>query len=393
LETTGGAGKKIDYRGLFLLCAGHMMTDMNTSALPAILPFLKEALGLSYAMAGTIVLFSNVTGSVIQPVFGYLADRRSLHWFLPAGLGSAALGMALLGWAGGYGQVLMLVIFSGLGVAIYHPEGWRIANYFAGDKKATGMSIFGVGGNLGFAFGPLLSVFFVKYFGLKGTSFLLLPGAAMAAIFLATRFWRVHPVVPAKGAAKEGGLPLRRIIYPMSLLLGMVIIRSWTHIGVMTFIPFYFINHMKGDPVQAGTFLFVFLAAGTLGTVVGGPLADRFGHKRIVLFSLGFTCPLLVFFLLSSGVLAYIFFTLAGFVLIFSFSVSMVMGQSFMPRNVGMASGLILGLAFGMGGVGAALLGAFADRFGVPLTLWLIAFLPLGAFACGALIPYPLKEE
>jgi FSR family fosmidomycin resistance protein-like MFS transporter len=161
---------------------------------------------------------------------------------------------------------------------------------------------------------------------------------------------------------------------------------------MMTFIPFFYISYMKGDPMLAGNLLFAFLAAGVVGTFIGGPLADRFGHKRTILFSLGTSCPLFVLFLLSSGVWAFILITLAGLILIFSFSVSMAMGQSFMPRNVGLASGLILGLSFGMGGLGAAVLGLFADRWGVPTTLWIIAFLPLGAFLLGALIPYPLKK-
>ena len=161
-----GSGEMVDYRGLLLLALAHLVIDLNTGALPALLPFLKEVLGLSYAMAGTIILCSNLTSSVIQPVFGYLTDRHSLSWLMPIGCVCAALGLALMGWAGHYHQVLVLVIFSGLGVAIYHPEGWRIANFFAGKKKATAMSIFGVGGNLGFALGPLMAVFLVKNLGL-----------------------------------------------------------------------------------------------------------------------------------------------------------------------------------------------------------------------------------
>jgi FSR family fosmidomycin resistance protein-like MFS transporter len=149
---------------------------------------------------------------------------------------------------------------------------------------------------------------------------------------------------------------------------------------------------MKGDPIVAGNLLFAFLVAGVAGTFIGGPLADKFGHKRIILFSLGTSCPLFILFLLSSGVWAFVWLILAGLILIFSFSVSMVMGQSFMPQNVGLASGLILGLSFGMGGLGAAVLGLFADIWGVPATLWVIAFLPLGAFVLAALIPYPLKK-
>ncbi|MBP1718163.1 MAG: arabinose efflux permease family protein, partial [Deltaproteobacteria bacterium] len=341
LNSMGAQKKAVDYRALFLLCMGHMVADLNTNALPALLPFLKDALGLSYAMAGTIILFSNLTSSVIQPIFGHLADRRSLHWFLPAGCFLAGLGIALLGWAPNYPTILILVILSGLGVAIYHPEGWRIANFFAGEKKATGMSIFAVGGNLGFAFGPPLGIFFVKHFGLKGSAVFIVPGVVMAAVFLFSRFWRIRrpAASPPSAASASFWASIRPAVYPMSLLLGMIMFRSWTHIGLITFIPFYYINYMKGDPMQAGTLLFAFLAAGTVGTIVGGPLADRFGHKKIILFSLGCTGPLLVLFLLSSGFWSFFWLTLAGFILIFSFSISMAMGQSFFPKNVGMASG------------------------------------------------------
>ncbi len=385
--------KKIDYRSLTLLSMGHLVADITSGALPAMLPFLKEALGLSYAMAGTIVLVSNLMSSVIQPAFGYLTDRKSLLWFLPLGSFCAALFLALVGWAPTYSQVLVMVVFSGLGVAIYHPEGWRVANFFAGEKKATGMSIFAVGGNLGFAFGPLMATIFITHLGLKGTTLFVLPGAAIASIFLFSRFWRVDTTaIKKKGHSGPAMEALRKALYPMSLLLAMIMFRSWTHIGMLTFIPFFYINYMKGDPIVAGNLLFAFLVAGVAGTFIGGPLADKFGHKRIILFSLGTSCPLFILFLLSSGIWAFVWLILAGLILIFSFSISMVMGQSFMPQNVGLASGLILGLSFGMGGLGAAVLGLFADIWGVPTTLWVIAFLPLGAFILAALIPYPLKK-
>jgi FSR family fosmidomycin resistance protein-like MFS transporter len=387
-------GKKVDYRGLIILSIGHLVDDLPQGALPALLPFLKEALGLSYAVAGTIILFSNLTSSVIQPAFGYITDRKSLFWFLPLGCFCAGLGIALLGWASSYPQIIGLVILSGLGVAIYHPEGWRTANFFAGEKKATGMSVFGVGGNLGIALGPLLVVHSVKSFGLKGSMYFLIPGAAMAGVFLFSNFWRVRrPAIPSSSLSARTAASGKSALYPMSLLIGMAMLRSWAQIGLMTFIPFYYINYMKGDPITAGNLLFAFLSSGTLGTLVGGPLADRFGHKKILLFSLGLSCPLLVLFLLSSGIWSFIWFILAGFILIFSFAISMVMGQSFLPKHVGMASGLILGFAIGTGGIGAALLGLVADRWGVPFTLWIIVFIPWLAFILAAFIPYPLEKN
>lgn len=372
---------------------GHLAADINSSALPAILPFLKEVLGLSYAAAGTIILVSNIASSVIQPAFGYLTDRRSLLWFLPLGCLTAAWGMSLVGWASNYHQVLILVVFSGLGVAIYHPQGWRVANFFASDKKATGMSIFGVGGNLGFAFGPIMAVFFIKYLGLKGTTLFVIPGTLVAAIFLFSRIWRVDTIVLKKKTSTQSAADsLKSAIYPMSLLLGTIMFRSWTHLGLITFIPFYYITHLKGDPMLAGNLLFAFLTAGTLGTFLGGPLADRLGHKKVLLFSLGASCPLLVLFLLSSGFWAFFWLTLAGLILIFSFSVSMVMGQSFMPNHVGMASGLILGLSFGMGGIGTATLRAVCRPLGRPDDSLGHCFPPLGRLSSGLPHSLPLKK-
>ncbi len=386
--------RKFDSRGLVLLSLGHLATDVNTGILPTLLPFLKESMNLTYAMAGTIILFFSFTSSVVQPIFGYITDRKTVPWFLPWGCLASALGMALIGLATSYWQILVLAVFSGLGVAVYHPEAWRAANFLAGEKKATGVSVFAVGGNLGFSLGPLVATSCLKIFGLIGSLLFLLPGGAMAGVFLLSRFWRVKNS-PILSRQSSGSLmaALRSAIYPMSLLLGMVTLRSWTHAGIMTFIPFYYISHMKGDPLHVGQLLFAFLLAGTFGTFLGGPLADRFGHKRFLLFSLGLTPPLLILFLLSSGFWSFFWFILAGIVLIISFSVSMVMGQSFMPNHVGTASGLILGLALGMGGIGAALLGFLADRLGVPTTLWAIACIPWAALVLTAMIPYPYRPK
>ncbi|MEW6332790.1 MAG: MFS transporter, partial [Thermodesulfobacteriota bacterium] len=272
------APQRIDYRVLILLSLGHLVADISSGALPAILPFLKEALGLSYTMAGTVILVSNLMSSVIQPIFGYLADRKSLLWFLPLGAFCTALGLSLVGLAPTYGMVLVLVAFSGLGVAIYHPEGWRVANFFSGPKKATGISIFGVGGNLGLALGPVMAAFFITRWGLKGTLFFLIPGVAIGGAFLLSRFWRVDTAAIGKKTEAAPALAaMRNALTPMSLLLAMIMLRSWTHMGMITFIPFYYITYMKGDPVLVGNLLFTFLAAGTAGTFIGGPLADRFG--------------------------------------------------------------------------------------------------------------------
>ena len=169
----------MNYKALILLIAGHFVTDINTGALPAFLPFIKESLSLSYTMAASIILAFNVTSSVIQPIFGYSSDRWPARWLLPAGCFIAPLGLGLLGFGSSYTWILFFASLSGLGQASYHPEGFKIVNQLSGKKKASFNSLFLFGGNLGFAVGPILATLFFSYFGLKGSLWFILPGIAM----------------------------------------------------------------------------------------------------------------------------------------------------------------------------------------------------------------------
>src|SRR5712691_5640915 len=187
VSTAVAVGERVkpDMRLLGLLALGHFVIDTNQGALPAILPFLRTALGLSYAAAGTIVLVANVTSSLIQPLFGYLADRTARRWLLPLSVFFSSLGLALTGLAPSYGLVLVLVVISGFGIAAYHPEGYRTATRVAGDRKATGLSVFSTGGNIGISVGPPLITALVTGFGLPGSLGLLLPGALVALLLTA----------------------------------------------------------------------------------------------------------------------------------------------------------------------------------------------------------------
>ncbi len=391
LPTTGVAARaaRPNTRVLGLLALGHLVVDMNQGALAPLLPFLKGAFGLSYAASGAILLVSSLTSSLVQPIFGYLADRAPRRWLLPWSVALSAMGVALAGLAPSYWALLALVLASGLGVAAYHPEGYRTANQVAGDKKATGLSLFSIGGNIGIALGPPAVTFLVPRFGLPGTLGLLGPGLLVAA-FLAT----VLPTLiaaPAPGtaarAARTGGRDMRGA---MALLIGVVTVRSWTQLGLVTYVPFLYVDALGQDPRLVGPLLFVFLGAGAVGTLAGGPVADRWGPRRYLVASFLVSTPLIALFLWQpGGWLAAVVLAATGFVLVSSFSVTVALGQAYLPRRLGMAAGLIVGLAIGTGGVGVTLLGWIADHWGLYAALHLVAILPLAGLVIALCLPEP----
>src|SRR5713101_87277 len=344
-----------------LLSLGHFVVDLNQGSLPAVLPFLKSAHQLSYASAATIVLAANVASSLVQPLFGYFADQTARRWMLPASVFLTGVGFALMGLAPGYAALLALVIVMGLGVAAYHPEAYKTATSVAGERKATALSWFSLGGNVGVALGPPV----------------------------------ITALSPTTAARATAGAAMRGVNMPgaMALLILVVTIRSWASLGFTTFVPFYYIDELGADPRLVGPLLFVFLGAGAVGTVVAGPLADRWGHRVFMKWVLLAALPFGMLFLTARGVLAFVMLGLFGAILTSSFSVSIVLGQAYLPRNSGTASGLIVGFAIGAGGLGVAALGWVADRHGLPAALWISALMPLAAFVATRFLPAPSVHD
>jgi FSR family fosmidomycin resistance protein-like MFS transporter len=318
-----------------------------------------------------------------------------MGWFLPLTPFIACLGIALAGFVSNYSLLLLCVMISGVGVASFHPEGFKTAYFFTGDKKTTGMSLFAVGGNLGIAIGPITALALVNYFGLKGTLGLVIPGILIAVILFLNLSWLFSPVQSAhKEAKKEMKTPLsRNQKISFFLLIGIATVRAWTQLGLATYIPFYYINYLKGNPLYAGKLVSTFLMAGALGTLIGAPLADRWGHKKFLLLTLLLSFPLLLLFYNSSGFITFILLGISGMVLISTFALTMVMAQAILPHHLGMASGMMVGFTISAGGIGVTLLGTIADTWGVPMAIKAVFVLPLIAFGLALLLKYPLTTK
>jgi len=386
---------KLNKKALAILSAGHLVTDINQGALPALLPFFKETHNLSYTTAGIILLFGNLTSSVIQPAFGYLSDRRPFAWLLPLAPFIACFGLSVTGIIPNLPLLILCVMVSGFGIAGYHPEGFKTAYYFTGEKKATGMSIFAVGGNFGLAMGPLFVLALVtSSYRLKGTLGMIVPGILMAIILLFSLSWLSAPVRSAyRQKEKETKQPIPKAqIISLCLLTAIVIMRAWTQFGLVTYIPFYYIDYLKWNPLYAGKLISTFMMAGVLGTLIGAPLADRWGHKEFVSVTMLLASPLLLIFHYTEGLIAFVALAAAGMVLIATFSVTVVMAQTILPRHLGVASGLMVGFAIGTGGIGVTLLGVIADMGGVPLAMKTTFILPLIGFGLSLLLKYPPKK-
>jgi FSR family fosmidomycin resistance protein-like MFS transporter len=382
---------KFNLKVLLLLSLGHLVTDIYQGALPAILPILKAKLSLSYTLAGVILMAANVTSSVIQPLFGYLSDKKEKGFLLPLGCLFAGIGVALLSVPDNYLSVLLLVVISGLGVASFHPEGYKTAHFFTGDKMATGMSVFSVGGNLGFALGPIISISIITYLGFNFLP--LMVTFALIFVSLVLYSWSsLAQQKPTSLTKAEGPESVPRSTYiSLFLVIGAVIMRSWTQMGLMTYIPFYY--NLKGEPLYAGKLVSVLLLGGVVGTILGSMVADRIGHKRYLIFSMFLASLIFPLVFVAKGVLLFVVLGVFGAVLISTFTVTIVMAQQLLPHNLGIASGLMVGFAIGTGGLGVTILGVIADHFGPEIALQSIIVLPVAGLLLSLPIKYPGKKR
>ena len=377
---------ELDTRAMAALSAGHLATDFANGALPALLPFLVERFDLSYTLAAVLMLASAASSSLIQPLFGAWSDRRGALWLLPSGVAVAGIGIAVAAAAPSYWLVLLLVVFSGLGVAAYHPEGSKFAAYASGRRRASGMSLFSIGGNIGYALGPTATTPLVLALGLTGGLLLAVPCAAVAALLLVSvPFLAGFAPEPGRTAvaSAEQDEP-----GALALLLGVIAFRSVAWFGLVTFVPLWEVS-LGHSKAHGSHLLSLMLLAGGLGTLAAGPIADRLGRRPVLVASMAATGPLILAYVLAGGAVGAVALALVGVCVIGTFGVTMVMSQEYLPRRIGMASGLSIGLSIGLGGVAAVGLGAIADSIDLRSAMYAAAAAPLGGLVLAALLPSP----
>jgi len=364
---------------LWILSIGHLIVDLGQGVLPILMPILAQNLQLSYFQVGTVVLAFTFSSAIIQPVFGVLSDRISMPWLMPLGLFLSGFGLALTGIVKSYELLLLAVLLSGIGVAGYHPEGSKVAHFVSEDSKAgSSMAVFSVGGNLGFGLGPLLAVFLLSFNGLGSIQGVMIPGVfgALVFIFLLPRFKKIlaKEIIKQKKKIEQTAIRGGRK-GSLILLMLYITVRSWIHSGLVFFIPFYFPS-FKGI-AEPEYLVSTFLIAGVVGTILGGPFADRFGGRNGLLASMAICLFTVYPFLHFNGLWVPVLAFIVGASLISTFSITVVFGQRLLPDNIGLASGLTLGFGVGMGSIGVTLFGIIADHMGLPITMTLISLLPV----------------
>lgn len=382
--------KGVDRRAMGVLSGGHLFTDVNQGAVAALLPLLVAERGISLAAAGTLLLAATISSSVVQPLFGYFSDGRSLPALMPLGLLLAGAGISLVGVAPGYPLILLCVVASGIGIAAFHPEAARFANYVSGSRRATGMSFFSVGGNAGFALGPVLATPAVLVFGLPGTLLLFAPATLMAAV-LAFELPRLAAFRPGEfsgiGSEQEASVAERDAWRPFIVMVGVVTARSVVYFGLVLLVAQYYTGVLGASVAVGNAALSVMLFSGAAGTLAAGPLADRFGRRTVLAASMLGLGPLLLAFAFSGVVAGFVVLVLIGAATIGTFGTTVVMGQEYLPARIGLAAGVTMGFSIGLGGLGSPALGALADGVGVRGALLALVLLPVLGLALTLTLP------
>ncbi|MDG4534723.1 MFS transporter [Streptomyces sp. AV19] len=366
-----------------LLSAGHACVDVYQGAVAALVPFFVSEREYTYAAASGIVLAASLLSSVVQPLFGMLTDRWRMPWLLPVSTVAAGGGVALSGVGGSYAVTLAVVAVSGIGVAAYHPEAARVARRAAGGDHSA-MGWFSLGGNIGFAAAPLLVAAVVATGGLRASPLLAVPALAAAVLYVAVPRTEGRP-----GPGPAVGADGRRDDWrSFALLSGAIMCRSVVFVGLSAFISLYVRQRAGGGEVAGTAALFVLYLGGAVGTVAGGRLANRYSRVTVVRRSYALSVLAVAGVVLVPGPALYVFVALTSACLYVPFSLHVTLGQDYLPRHVGTAGGVTLGLAISVGGIAGPAIGAVADAASLRTALAPLIVLP----GVGWLLLRPLRE-
>lgn len=356
----------------------HLLNDMMQSLLPAIYPLLKGGFDLSFAQIGLLTLTYQITASLLQPVVGTITDRRPFPYSLPVGMGFTLLGLLGLAFAPAYPALLGGAMLLGIGSSVFHPESSRIARLASGGQHGLAQSLFQVGGNFGQSLGPLLAAFFILPRGQASLAWFALAATCGIVILSVLGSWykRTGRASPARRIPSGADLPAAKVRRAIAVLLALIFSKFFYLASITSYYIFYLMHRFGLTAERAQIYLFVFLAATAAGTLIGGPVGDRVGRKAVIWGSILGVLPFTLV-LPHVGLGATVGLTVViGLVLSSAFSAIVVYAQELMPGRVGMVSGLFFGLAFGMGGVGAAVLGVLADLTSIGFVYNVCAFLP-----------------
>ncbi|WP_374308245.1 MFS transporter [Dongia sp.] len=372
-------------RVLLTISFCHMLNDMMQSLILAIYPMLKASFALDFGQIGLITLTYQITASLLQPLIGMYTDRSPKNFSLSVGMSFTLCGLLLLAFAGSYPMVLMAAAMVGMGSSVFHPESSRIARLASGGRHGFAQSLFQVGGNVGSAIGPLVAAYAIAPHGQSSVAWFSLV-ALLGVILLATvgHWYKAHRAARAKRpvAAIANPLSRRTVVAALAVLLGLLFSKYFYMASISSYYTFYLIDHFGVSTQDAQVYLFFFLGSAALGTILGGPIGDRIGPKRVIWGSILGVLPFTLVLPHVDLTWTIILTIPIGLILSSAFAAIVVYGQELIPGKVGMVAGLFFGFAFGMGGVGAAVLGELADFTSITFVYQLCAFLPaLGLLA------------
>lgn len=375
---------------LFALSLSHCTNDMLQSVIMAVYPLIKDELVLNFTQVGLITLVYQIAASVFQPVVGLITDRHQKVWSLPAGMTFTFIGLLLLAWVHHFWMVLLAVGLIGIGSSIFHPEASRLTYLASGGKRGLAQSLFQVGGNLGGSFGPLLAALVIAPYGRQNVVFIaLLALVGMAIMWPICRWYRSKLKEWDERRKQNRGVPhempysLKKTIFAIAIIIVLIFSKYIYMASLSSYYTFYLIHKFGVSVQDSQLYLFIFLFATAAGTLVGGPLGDKIGRKYVIWGSILGVAPFSMLMpyvgLPATMVLSF----LIGFILSSAFPAILVYAQELLPYKLGLISGIFFGFAFGVAGIASAVLGNFADVYGIEYVYKVVAFTPLlGFVAC-----------
>jgi MFS transporter, FSR family, fosmidomycin resistance protein len=366
----------------------HLLNDMMQSLLPALYPMLKSRYQMSFGQIGLLTFTFQFTASLLQPLVGAMADRTPRPYSLATGMAFSLAGLLLLAFAGNYPLLLVAAALIGTGSSVFHPESSRVARMASGGKHGLAQSVFQVGGNLGSACGPLLAAFIVLPYGQSSIAwFSAVALLGMFVLFNVGHWYKAHGIMLLKHAARTRHIEAspRRVAGAIAVLLALIFSKYFYLASITSYYTFYLIGHFHQSVRSAQLHLFVFLAAAAVGGFIGGPIGDRIGSKKIIWISILGVLPFTLLLPHANLFWTSVLTVPIGLIIASAFPAIVVYAQDLLPGRTGAVAGLFFGLAFGMGSVGAAVLGRLADHFGIDAVYQICAFLPLIGLLAGFL--------